>query len=163
MKPVLLWTSQGLSTAVWSQLSSFGGLHTPPPKAQRHPKQALKGRSTELTADLQPPHLPEGRAGRDDVVLSHLLQPLAGPPTCTGCFKFSSHVWQPGAAVRTTGLLRVLIQNKGDTLPLHCWSLFGLHSLPLTGVPWSWGDSPYPVPKGRFPRPSTLISLFLFL
>lgn len=62
-----------------------------PSKTQRHPGQALKDRFTQLTAKLQSPHLLKGRAGRDDVVLSHLLQPLAGPPTYTGCLKFSSH------------------------------------------------------------------------
>lgn len=40
-------------------------------------------------------------------------------------------------------------QTMGDHL-LHCWSLFGLYSPPLPGVPWSEKDSPYTVLEDKF-------------
>lgn len=65
-------------------------------------------------------------------------------PLIQDVLSFHLMLWQPGATVCTTGLLPC------DPLLFHCWSLFELHSLPLTGVSWSGRDSLYTVLEGRF-------------
>lgn len=65
------------------------------------------------------------------------------------CYVLHLILWRPRAAVSSTGLL-LCVQSKGDLLLFHCWLLFGLHPLSLTGVPRSGRDSPYTVLEGKF-------------
>lgn len=113
MKSALLWTNQRLFTAILSQYSSFGGLYTPQRLRGTLGKQALKGRSTKRTANLQLPHLLKGRAGRDDVVLSYLLLLWLALPLMQDVLSFHFLLQQPSAAVSTTGLLPYVQPDHG--------------------------------------------------
>lgn len=73
----------------------------------------MKGRSTKLTANLQLPHLLKGRAGRDDVVLSHLLLLWLALPLMQDVLSSHFLLQQPGAAVSTAGLLPYVQPDHG--------------------------------------------------
>lgn len=133
-------------------------------KAQRHPRQALKDRSTKLTANLQPPHLLKGRAGRDDVVLSHSLLLWLALLLMQDVLSFHFLLQQPGAAV-STGLFpyvqpdmirRVIVSfTVGRCLGYTPHPCLGFHGVRGTVPTLSW--------KANSPKLAQHISPFLFL
>lgn len=102
-------------------------------KAQRHPRQALKGRSTKLTANLQLPHLLKGRAGRDDVVLSHLLLLWPALPLMQDVLSSRFLLQQPGAAVSTAGLLPYVQPDHGRSSPSLLVAVWAILPTPAWG------------------------------